>query len=1072
MGILSRAVRTAPALAAGGLLATPEEAEAGFLSGTVRGIKGAAKFSPKATQQNLMRARAMESAGADPRSIYAETGFFRGADGKMRYEVSDEKARLKGNVGADPRKYPEVVSHPAKNVMFPKTHRLSGKPVEQARFPSVTVGGEKIGDSDYSGFYAPGADRIHIHGQTRDKTGTLAHETQHAIQEREGFASGTSPERIRDRIDTKLAEEQVGYELPHLMAENTYQKMASINRIERANKFRKYSTDSNLTGKARLLYGQSDWYEYGDDIRRQLGPEPKRHRPKAEREAWLSNAWRLMAEKTEANISDADWANLYDVMESPRGIVSQVGRRADTAESEMEMALYADRAREAVRNDPKVIKRAYDKADRFVKQYQPGNVKYRELDTRRKDIRNQTDDELYMNTAGEVEARNVDKRRTMTMDERYESYPPGTEDRPRHKQILVESPSSKATSASVLGGGLLGGAALTGGEDAEAGILLGAGRAGERIAQRYPTAVTPLGDPMDPSLVVDSKAIEQGGVLDRAVDIAVDTSPGIKTGAKTTQGKLKAYREQSADNLKYLYDQTPEATRRIAGDWYRGANQLASGLSNRYGVTIEQSSGVLAALSPQKDWYQNVSLADRVFHSYEAGRKAGDALPNQAHAKKMRALYSKKMYADDVKEVLSKPFHELSDIQKSMWIRSHDEAFSDRGYDIIAPTGESLGPALTQKGAPATTAWQSNTAIAKAVRIIENPSVENISKQMGEQHKVRNFYNNIVSPDHAKEMPEIGDVTIDTHAVAASQLMPLSGSDDAVKANFGMLKGTPSSDVTGARGTYGLNADIYRQAASDAGIIPRELQSVTWEAVRGLYPAKWKNVDNKNAIRGIWDDYRKGRINLDTARSLILEKSGGVDVPDWTRGPGTSSDVREGVTAHQGGLLGSSVSRRNTDGVDGRAGLDGSSTPATGVRSRGQVTPGLLGAVGAGAAVQPFSDKAIGAAEVVAQAGSNLLAPIMAAPHALIQATTSDLPNQQIEDNYQRILEEAAYSPRTEEGQRYSRAAQEALASALQGPLAAGSAMLEPLEPLVPLFKKIPQRARIIGRSLLDMSPL
>lgn len=160
-------------------------------------------------------------------------------------------------------------------------------------------------------------------------------------------------------------------------------------------------------------------------------------------------------------------------------------------------------------------------------------------------------------------------------------------------------------------------------------------------------------------------------------------------------------------------------------------------------------------------------------------------------------------------------------------------------------------------------------------------------------------------------------------------------------------------------------------------------------------------------------------------------------------------------------------------------------TGGPGGKSKGSVSPGLLSSVApvaiaggllanqdARAGECSINQGLLGAAEVVAQAGSNLLAPIIAAPHALIQATTSDLPNQQIEDNYQRILEAAAYSPRTEEGQRYSRAAQEALASALQGPLAAGSAMLEPLEPLVPLFKKIPQRARIIGRSLLDMSPL
>lgn len=592
--------------------------------------------------------------------------------------------------------------------------------------------------------------------------------------------------------------------------------------------------------------------------------------------------------------------------------------------------------------------------------------------------------------------------------------------------------------------------------EAEAGqgaILLGAAKQGARIGQRYPTAVKATESPLDPSLVVDTQAIEAGGNLDKTVAAAVQNMPGLRTRARSTGGLLDAYKDQMADNLDFLYGQMPGNVVETAKNWYRGANQLASGLSNRYGATIEQAAGVLAALSPQKDWYQNVSLADRVFDSYEAGVRAGTALPDKKHAEKLKELYAKKEYADNVKAVLSRPFAELTDIQKAMWVRSHDQAFSDRGYDIISPTGQSMGPALTAKGDKATAAWGSNNEIAKAIRVIENGNIDNISMQMGEQHKVRNFYNNIVAPEYAREMPAIADVTMDTHAIAAGQLMPLSGSSPAVSANFG--SGAPGSAVTGASGTYGINADAYRMAAEQAGIMPREMQSVTWEAVRNLYPAKWKNASNKAAIEGIWNDYSKGRISLDTARSLILEKAGGVDVPDWAAGRSPANDARPATPVRQSNLLEPSVPGPTPDGVDGRARGKSASPAAVGLGA------GLLAAQ-----QEPtLADYGIGVLDAAANAGSAMIAPIANAPHTLIQSLTSDRPTSQIDQASQARLAAMDYQPRTQIGQQLSDDGMQLLAGLL-------APAMPIIEPITSLFGQLPRRAQLVGESLLDMSPL
>ena len=91
---------------------------------------------------------------------------------------------------------------------------------------------------------------------------------------------------------------------------------------------------------------------------------------------------------------------------------------------------------------------------------------------------------------------------------------------------------------------------------------------------------------------------------------------------------------------------------------------------------------------------------------------------------------------------------------------------------------------------------------------------------------MRNFYNNIIDPWSNK-----GDVTIDTHAVAVGHLSPLDLNSDEVTHNFG---GT-SDAGQGLNGTYPLYAEAYRQAAKKLGVLPRELQSITWEGIRSLF---------------------------------------------------------------------------------------------------------------------------------------------------------------------------------------------------------------------------------------------
>jgi hypothetical protein len=435
---------------------------------------------------------------------------------------------------------------------------------------------------------------------------------------------------------------------------------------------------------------------------------------------------------------------------------------------------------------------------------------------------------------------------------------------------------------------------------------------GQRISTRVPTAKSATENFLTDNLIINRKSLEDAP---KAFDINtefVSRYPTVKTDATTSAGRADAFTAEAVDNLIWLYNQAPPAVRNIGKNWYVGANRIAGELAEKYGISHESASAVLAALSPQKDWYQNVSLAERVINGYK--KSAGKMLDADSLAT-AREIYSDPKFANNIEAMANMPFDELDDVQKAMYVRSLDQTHNDRGYQMINPNGDRVGQAFSDKtGKPNTTAWGSNSEIAKAIRVIEDPSIENISRQMGGAHKVRNFYNNISDPTYAIDNPELGDVTIDTHAVAADQIMPLSGNSVPVGAAFGTTKGVASSAQTGARGTYGLHADAYRIAARELGIQPRELQSVTWETVRSLFPASFKTKGNVSEINGIWELYNTGKISKGLARELILDKAGGIPDPDWAAGLNTAASGPRGLGANTGELSFSGVPGGQTAG--------------------------------------------------------------------------------------------------------------------------------------------------------------
>ena len=317
---------------------------------------------------------------------------------------------------------------------------------------------------------------------------------------------------------------------------------------------------------------------------------------------------------------------------------------------------------------------------------------------------------------------------------------------------------------------------------------------GDEISTRLPTAVKATEDPVGEMLKADYPSLLKNpdlheSMLHRMAKYIgmpkMRSNISIDRMADTIINHLK-------DNLVHLY----KAFKGSAGDdviarasqWYRGGRKISERLAERWGVPVRTVAGMIAVTSPSMDWYKNVSMAERI----------GDILKNQQNTPWTDAMSREferlieGAKEEDQKRVLSELYEKINGKslgelttaqQKAGWIRAFDYAKHIQNYRIVSPEGDFLGWQTNKNGAPSKHMHQSIGNIAKAVRIFENPSRENISNELGEGHKVRSFYNNLVNPDSAHD-----HITIDTHEVAAALLRPLGNAAYEVNNNFGSGK--------------------------------------------------------------------------------------------------------------------------------------------------------------------------------------------------------------------------------------------------------------------------------------------
>ena len=180
-----------PAAGAAGLaaMAAPGESEAGI----------AGHLAKTADLAALKIAQKADAAGLPMAKVYDATGWAKGADGKWRWEFDDSGAKFNitpatGQENPLTHGYGDLNLGPVTDIML---HPELAKAYSGAEIaPKTFVKDSMTMLNSMSGAFKPADKSITLYAPASAEQGksTLLHETQHAIQQQEGFAQGGLPE--------------------------------------------------------------------------------------------------------------------------------------------------------------------------------------------------------------------------------------------------------------------------------------------------------------------------------------------------------------------------------------------------------------------------------------------------------------------------------------------------------------------------------------------------------------------------------------------------------------------------------------------------------------------------------------------------------------------------------------------------------------------------------------------------------------------------------------------------------------------------------------------------------------
>lgn len=160
----------------------------------------------------LEQAQAMIADGASAEDARKATGWFKGRDGKWRFEISDAKAKFIGLRDGGARKMhqyddlQDVIDHPALFAAYPALRKVW---VEIEIDPAIKdESGVLFAARPEDANTVAKAAQINVKaGNERDALSVLLHEIQHGVQSVEGFASGGSAANLA--AEQKAAQDSI-----------------------------------------------------------------------------------------------------------------------------------------------------------------------------------------------------------------------------------------------------------------------------------------------------------------------------------------------------------------------------------------------------------------------------------------------------------------------------------------------------------------------------------------------------------------------------------------------------------------------------------------------------------------------------------------------------------------------------------------------------------------------------------------------------------------------------------------------------------------------------------------------
>jgi hypothetical protein len=414
--------------------------------------------SETADHLTLSRAKDLLEQGRSIGSVRVETGWFPGIDGKWRYEISDDEARLINY----PKKesYPDFLARTSKERFGDSfdPEQLSGAALldyryfrdDQARkyherwdtraldevlfhpklyaaYPDLrSVRFKFVDGAAYDGQYLPATDSIAVvlDADEAEALSVTMHEVQHAIQEREGFAKGgnmgadfvTSVRNALEKVNDKVANDVAVWKWQNHEKIQEADRAASIARFgmmyESAQRLINYGNSDSPSGMFRNIRNELQWIHYPEfhknedarTINASFWTLPKRHRMN-ERNSQLRDMAFRGVHMLLSHIPPELLDEFKNDTRKLRSMLNALERESERKRRELMPLHDLERSADSISALCKVTK------------YQSGY-------------------DIYRSLAGEVEARNTQARLKMDEAERARTHPDVTQDI-QNKDVIV-----------------------------------------------------------------------------------------------------------------------------------------------------------------------------------------------------------------------------------------------------------------------------------------------------------------------------------------------------------------------------------------------------------------------------------------------------------------------------------------------------------------------------------------------------------------------------------------------------------------------------------------------------------